>query len=234
MLQEKVSLKDYLLSKTDSIILHKIILKYPVKNIPNLISVLRFIANLECSISRRELHNKLNEANISISLITLWEYLDYFLEEKIISNIPRYEIKTGNTIVNKAEYYFNDTAIRDALSHFKIKNHIRVKNNIYCKYNISWYSLFTWKNRTFYFDFIIKTRNNQSIFIEVFNWDSKYELKKIVNKMIKIHAIPWENSLLDNEYKKYIIVESFEKLWIQKRRYWDLEIIEAEKFLKLK
>jgi len=233
MLQEKISLQDYLLSKTDSILLHKIILKYPVKNIVNLISTLKFIAELDGSISKRELYTKMQESWISISLITLWEYLSYFLEEKIITTIPRYEIKTWKTIINKVEYYFSDTAIRDALSHFTLKNSIRAKNNIYCKLYISWYNLFTWKNRSFYFDFIALSPNKPTLFITVFNWDSKYELKKIVNKMIKIHALPWENSLLSNDYKKYVVVDSFQKLWIQKRRYWDLEIIEAEKFLEL-
>gem|GEM_PF-3651349 len=71
MLQEKVSLKDYLLSKTDSILLHKVILKYPIKNIPNLISTLRFIAELDGSVSKRELHSRMKESGISLSLITL-------------------------------------------------------------------------------------------------------------------------------------------------------------------
>lgn len=231
--------KDYLQAKTDSIILHKIILKYPVKDTQKMMRVIEFIAHYNTIASLRELHKNIQDT-VTISLITLREYIWYLLEEKIISTIPRYDIKTWNIISGKLRYYFHQTAWRDSVVDYNLSHSLRVQNDIYQYFTKLGNYIYSWKNRGFEFDYLIspsdlsrsllgqQSSDQLSYFIHVFQWVDKLELKKQVSKMIKIHQLPGHNSVLRALYQKYIVVESIADLSIQKLRYGDLEIIETE------
>lgn len=203
-----------------------------------MMAVIVFMAHYHQTTSLRDLHKSIKE-HVQISLITLREYLWYLLEEKIISTIPRYDIKTGQVIAGKLRYSFNHTVHRESVVHYTLPSYLRMQNDIYQYFLQTDSYLYTWKNRGFELDYIISPSdlsrsllNEQAdyqlcYFIHVFQWEDKLELKKQVAKMIKIHQLPGQNRLLTRPYHKYIVVESISKLCIQKLRYGDLEIIEA-------
>ena len=205
------------------IFLYDIFKNFWVKSIDQYIQVITFLAKNNNFLSLRELQREL-ELLQNISLKTVIDYIDFSLKSKIIKKVVKYDFKKQKEINSKVKYYFSDNWIRNSLSDFKLEKNILIENLIFNKLEFNNYEVFSWTNWKFEFSFYAKqnTKKQETIFIHISNQETKEELKKEVNKLLKL----WQ------DWKKYLIIESIEKLGIKKLKYEDLEIIEVLDFLE--
>ncbi len=190
-----------------------------VKNIKLYYFVITFLAFNNNYLSNRELLKSAQEIE-TISPKTFYDYIDFSIQEKIIYKVDLYDIKKQKIINGKSKYYFSDNWIRNYLSNFELDNKTLWENIIfvYLKYNN--FTVYWWKNWVFELSFIAE-KDNKKIYIHLSNNIDKNEIKKEINKLLKI---PDDN-------KKYLIIESFDKYNIRKSIYDEVELIELKNLL---
>ncbi len=205
---------------TSDILLYSIYKDFSVKSIELYMFTITFIAKNSILFSLRDLHKQLDYIN-NISLKTTIDYIDFSIQAKIIKRCYKYDIKNNKEISSKAKYYFNDTWIRNSLNNFNLDTDILEENmifNILDYHNFQIYTGLNWKfNFSFYW-----SKNWTNIFIHISKETKKEEIKKEVNKLNKIKL----------EWKRYLLIESIEKLKIKKLKYDNVEIIEIYDFLE--
>lgn len=222
-----VQLKEKILKLiTNDIFLNDIFLMNSVKMLDLYIYTITYLSKNSIFVSLRELQSNIN-INKSISLKTIIDYVDFSLKAKIIKRVYKYDFKQNKTIKSKAKYYFTDNGIRNSLYNFNLNNNILIENLIFNKleyYNFKIYSWLNWKFEfTFYWEkkYWFDSWGSKKIYIHIFKKESKEELKKEINKFLKV----WIN------YKKYLLVNSILKLNIKKLKYENIEILEINDFL---
>jgi hypothetical protein len=94
-------------------------------------------------------------------------------------------------------------------------------------HNYTIYGGLSWNfDFTFYWEKNINAEqyinDNNKIYIHISSETTKDEIKKEVNKLLKI----------SDENKKYILVKNIDALWIMKTVYDNVEIVEINDFLK--
>lgn len=214
--------KEYIILNKDSILLNKIYKLKSVKNIFLYNYTITFLAKINIFKSNRDILKEVNE-NINIAPKTLYDYIDFSISEKIITKIDLYDLKNNKIINWKSKYYFNDNWIRNSLKNFELDIDILKENLIFIYLYYNDFDIFWWKNWNFEFSFIAR-KNEETIYIHLSKEVEKNEIKKEINKLLKI----WNNN------KKYLIIDSFEKSWIKKYIYDSVEIIEIENLLQKK
>lgn len=223
--------KEFLKLIISDILMYDIFKNFWVKSIDQYIQVITFLSKNNNFLSLRELQREL-EALQNISLKTVIDYIDFSLKSKIIKKVSRYDFKAKKQIKSKNKYYFSDNWIRNSLANYNITTDILIENLIFNKLEHKGYQVFSWIKWKFEFSFFATEPNpwvssplqekEDSIYIHVSKQESKEGLKKEVNKLLKL----W------SDWKKYLLVESIEKLWIKKLKYEDLEIMEIFDFLE--
>lgn len=214
--------KEYINLNKDSILLNKIYKLKSVKNIFLYNYTITFLAKINIFKSNRDILKEVNE-NINIAPKTLYDYIDFSISEKIITKIDLYDLKNSKIINWKSKYYFNDNWIRNSLNNFELDIDILKENLVFIYLYYNNFNIFWWKNWNFEFSFIAR-KNKETIYIHLSKEVEKNEIKKEVNKLLKI----WDNN------KKYLIIDSFKKSWIKKYVYDSVEIIEIENLLQKK
>ena len=214
-------LKEKFLKLTISdIFLNSIFKDFSVKSINLYTFTITFLSKNNIFLSLRDLHKKLDKTN-KISLKTTIDYINFSLQSKILKRCYRYDIKNKKEITSKAKYYFTDNWIRNSLNDFNLKKELLTENlifNILYYNNFQIYSGLNWK-----FEFTFYWKNEwEKLFIHISKQSRKEEIKKEVNKLLKI----WK------EWNKYLLVESIEKLNIKKLKYDSVEIIEIYDFIQ--
>lgn len=225
--------KNYLKNTTSDIFTQEIFNIFSVKNISLYYFTLTYLAYNNTFVSLRELQKNLDSIN-NISLKTLIDYVNFSMRAKIIKRVYKYDLKKKKEITSKAKYYFTDNGIRNSLANFDLNNKILVENLIFNILEYNNYTIYSWVNWKFDFSFYIEKENKPLInvasedtisiekkYIHISRQTTKEELRKEVNKLLKI----WK------EWKKYLIVDSIEKLWIKKLRYDSVEILEVKEFI---
>lgn len=210
----------YLNLTTNDIFLNDIFMNFWVKNIYLYNHTMTYLALNNNFYSLRELQRSINDIK-NISLKTLIDYIDFSIQEKIIKRVYKYDIKNNKHIKTKAKYYFTDNWIRNSLTNYNLNKKILIENLIYNKLEYNNYAINSGLNWKFEFSFYA-VRDTAKLYIHISKQTTKEELKKEVNKLLKI----WEI------WKKYLIVESAEKLGIKKLQYDSVEIIEINEFLE--
>ncbi|MFK7780235.1 MAG: AAA family ATPase [Candidatus Gracilibacteria bacterium] len=214
--QLKESLLNFL---TSDIFLSDIFKNFGVKSIELYNSTITYLAENNIFVSQRELQKNLNNIN-KISLKTVIDYIDFSIQSKIIKRVYRFDIKTNKPITSKGKYYFTDNGIRNSLVGFNANTNILLENLIFNILEYNNYTIYSGLNGKFDFSFYIE-KENEKMYIHISKQETKEELKKEVNKLLKI----------GKEGKKYLLVQSIEKLGIKKLKYDSVEIIEINDFL---
>lgn len=228
--------KRILKTTTSDILLNEICNSFSVKNIELYYFTLSYLSNNTHSLSLRELQKNLDEIN-NISLKTLIDYVNFSMQTKIIKRVYKYDFKKAKAITSKATYYFTDNGIRNSFSNFELNNTILTENLVFNILEYNNYTVYSGLNWKFDFTFYIEKENIplsnahkdeekeislEKKYIHISKQTTKEEIKKEVNKLLKISKI----------WKKYLIVKSIEELGIKKTRYDSVEILEVEDFLK--
>lgn len=207
---------------TSDILLNDIFSNFWVKSIELYNFTISYLAENNIFISLRDLQKNLDSIN-KISLKTTIDYIDFSIQTKIIKRVYKFDIKTNKPITSKAKYYFTDNWIRNSLTNFDLSRETLLENLIFNILECNNYIIYTWLNWKFDFSFYWeKEDSSRKIYIHISKQTQKEELKKEVNKLLKI----W------NEWVKYLLVDNIEKLWIKKFKYDSVIIMNIEDFLK--
>ncbi len=224
ILEQEFQKKRFLKLSTSDILLHDICKGFSVKNIDLYVYTLTTLWKIDTYLSYREFHSIVNEVK-NISLKTIIDYIDYSIQSRIIKKVFKFDLKTNKTIASKAKYYFTDNWIRNSLLNFDVDKNILTENLIF---NILYYNNYTiywgtnWKfDFSFYCERVFET-SKEKLYIHISYETRKDELRKEVNKLLKI----W------NSHKKYLLIPSIEKLWIKKLNYDSVEIMEINEFIE--
>lgn len=195
----------YLENIKDSIISNDIIYTYSIKNYYQYYSTISYIAWINKFISLRELHRNLKKNNISISLITLIDYINSSINSKLIRRIYTFDLKQEKEITWKAKYFFTDLWIRNSIYWEKLNKDLLIDNLVFIELIKNWYEVNSWLNWKFEFSFIA-TKNNKSIYIHITKEEEENEIRKEVKKLFKI----WNNN------EKYLIIDNLEDYNLKK------------------
>jgi len=229
---------------TKNTIIEKVIKPNNIKNIDLYNYTLIFLSKLNLFSSIREINRKLNKV-IKISLITMMEYLKYSEESKIIKQVKVFDFKKKKVIETKTKYFFTDTDFRNSLYNFEINENILKQNFLYNELIKSWYKIYSWINWSYEFDFYGNKTLTQSlpwekklitIYIDFCKKNDKKEIKKQINKLIKVPEIIDPINSKENithTFSKYLVLENPSELWIKKLQYENLKIISLDELLKL-
>jgi len=208
-----------------SLIIDNIILKWIVqlKSVKNVIlykSTLTFLSKLEAYKSIRDIHRNISEQH-EISLKTFMDYIDFSIQENIIEKIPLFDIKKNKEITSKSKYFFTDNWIRNTLTNYTLDNQILKENLIFIKLKYNNFKIYWGLNWLFSFSFIAE-KENKKIYIHLSESTEKTDIKKEVNKLLKI----WDNN------KKYLIINDLEKLNLRKKEYDSVSILTFNEIIK--
>jgi len=210
--------EEYFQLLADNILIKDIYVKNNLKNYDLLKKLSRLLAMTNKILSAREIHKILNYNKVKVSHITTIEYLDYIIESNLVKKVFRFDLKTKNLSTWKAKYLFSVSDIRKTILNWNIDKHILNENIVYETLIKLWYTkIYTWKNWTFNFSFILKDN-----IIHISWFSDKNEVRKEINKLKKIG---WN-------FNKYLIVDSVKDIWIRPSTYLPIKVLEIEDFIK--
>ncbi len=79
----------------------------------------------------RKLENTFkSDGNISISAVTIKQYLDYFIDAFMVEKAERYDIKGKKYISTPQKYYFSDLGLRNARLNFRQQEETHIMENV--------------------------------------------------------------------------------------------------------
>lgn len=175
------------------IVSREVVDDYSVKHMGNFMQLLHYIAQKESPESLRSLHRGMSQEGMSLTLITMSEYMNAALNTKILERVFRYDLKKNAEVSSSVMHYFGDTGI--ALSFWASPLH-QLRHLLYCELRILWYEVYIWENGRFVFDFYSKKENKSSLAFYFESSQDKNEVRKTARKLAK----------LDNQIKKFLIV----------------------------
>lgn len=225
--------------KTKEIIFDEIIKIYSLKNFELYNYTISFIGKINIFSSLRELNRNLNEI-IKVSLVTMMDYIVYSKKAKIINQIYSYDFKKQKEITTKTKYYFTDINLRNSLQDFNIPLSILKENFLYNELKKEWYKINSWINWSYNFDFYITKEEQKqdkikysSIFIDFCKSKDKQEIKKQINKLLKVpeKIIISDKQNIEQLFSKYLIIENPSDFWIKKLQYDNLKIVSLNELL---
>lgn len=209
--------KDFLLEALRHDIISRDILEaYTIKNISLFYQVISYIAQSSEYISMREMHRRLDDHGIDISLLTMIDYVNAALNTKLLQRCYMYDVKNDNTITSRAQYFFGDVWVRRA---FDDEVEL-VENMIYLELMRNGFEVTWGLNGRFQFAFYAQ-KNNKSISIAIDDSTDKNEIRKTARKLEKI----WDNS------KKFVVVKNKALLNMRKFMEDSVAIIELEELI---
>ena len=212
--------KNFLLKVISQDIITKDILQpYNIKNISLYYQVITYISTMNEHASTREIHRQLELHGIGISLLTLIDYINAWINTKLLKKCYLYDLKLKKEIQSKALYYFWDTGIRYNFSGIIPE---LLQNTLYLELQSRWYSVQWWKNGRFQFDFYAQHTTLDSISLSVDTSNDKNGIRKTARKLSKL----WNNS------QKYIIVQNKNSLAMRKFVEDWVQIVEIWEFIQ--
>lgn len=136
--------RQYLKNLVKETYLKDIIERNKIKNVSELEELLNILAsNIGGLTNIKKLADTFNSIkHLGISIPTVKQYIDYFMDAFIISKAMRYDIKGRKYINTPVKYYFADMGLRNAQLDFRQQeeNHI-MENVLYNELNICGYQV---------------------------------------------------------------------------------------------
>ena len=218
---ENEEVKKKFLSLSKDKILSDITNTYDIKNSFLFSYTISFLVVNNKAYSLRDIHKEMESLWTKISLITLIEYIDYSITEKLIRRLYKYDLKKEKEIRSKAKYYFSDTWIRNSASNYELDKESLKENLIYNELKKLWCKIYSGINGRFEFSFYAKC--DKDLFIHISNEWNKNEIKKLAGKLAKI----------EKSWDKFLIVNDFKSLNMRNNKFRWVEILEIREFIKL-
>lgn len=212
--------KEYINLIKDNILLNQIFCLKSVKNINLYNLIITKLAFLEKDISLREFHRDIEKVN-NISLVTMMDYIDFSIQEKIIKRIEFFDFKTNTIKINKSRYYFCDNWFRNCLTNFSLSRQLLLENIVFVLLNYNNYDIYTWINWVFEINFYAK-KDKQEIIVHISKQKDINNIKKEIRKLQKIR---WD-------IKKYLIIEKETKYNLKETNFGEVEMVTIEELIK--
>ncbi len=165
---DRESIKQYIDSIYNTIVLKDIIERYKVKNTFLLEKVFNFtVNNIGNFISARSIVRFLKSQNIKVGIETVLNYLHYFQTGYLIHKANRYDLEGKRIMEINSKYYVSDMGLVNILNNnpMKIMSGI-LENIIYLQLKTMDYKIYVGKYNNGEIDFIAE-KENKKIYIQV-------------------------------------------------------------------
>ncbi|HOE06786.1 MAG: ATP-binding protein [Bacilli bacterium] len=208
---------NYLDSLFEEIYLKDIKERYNIRNDKEMEELLNIIAsNIGTLISPIKLENTFKSVGkVSLSRNTIYSYLKIFEESFLIKKANRYDLKGKKYINAPLKYYFTDVGLRNSRLNFRQQEEPHIMENIIYnelirrgyKVDIGVVSEYTKNINNFNIykqlevDFVANIGNNRIFIQSAYNIPSKEKREQETRSL----------NLLDNSFKKVIIVRNYLK-----------------------
>ena len=193
----EINIKDYLHSVFDSIILRDVVDRLGLKDTILLNLLLQYIVDTTGKeFSAKNVINFLKHEGKSISLETLYLYLDALCKALIIKKIYRYDIHGKKILKTLNKYYMTDLGIAQIKNNnFEINKGFAIENVIYNELLIRGYDVFIGKTKTGEIDFIATKEDKKEY----------YQVSYLLNddKVIEREFGAFNNII--DDYPKYVL-----------------------------
>ena len=165
---DDISKTIYLTDVYDSIIVKDIIKRHNIKDIDLLNRIVKYIATTPSqTFSANSMSKYFESENRSISLETIYNYLDYITSSLLIEKAERYDIRGKRILKGKYKYYLTDLGFTKILSENKKKQtESYLENIVYNELISRGYNVSVGNLDDKEVDFIA-TRSDQKIYIQV-------------------------------------------------------------------
>ena len=197
MQTDDMSKKTYLNDIYDSIIVKDIVQRFGIKNIDLLNRIATYILTTPSQIFSPESLKKYFESiSRSVSIETLYNYLDYFVRANLISKASRYDIRGKRILTGKYKYYLTDLGFTHILSeNKKVQIGAYLENVVYNELIARGYKVNIGHIENGEIDFIA-TRFEEKIYLQVaYLLDNENVVEREFNAYKNI----------DDNYPKYVI-----------------------------
>lgn len=213
--------QNYLKAIKDSVILKDIVSRYQIRDYHVFSLLVNFLADNTWNLTTwRNINNFLKNEQIKLSLSTMLDYINYWINTFIWDKVNRYDLKWKKVLEISNKYYFNDLWTRSAiLSEFSTK-HISqlLENFVYTELKKSWYEIFIWNYNDLEIDFVVKKQNIVKYFQVAYLLPEEKTLQRELESLKKIK----------DSYEKYVITLDEYKLW----NYDWINVIWIKEFLE--
>ena len=116
MEQDDETIRQYLVSLTDSIILKDIVGRYAVRDIDLLRRIIRFTADNSGNVySARRVAEFMKNERRTAGVETVYNFLSYMTSSYLVHQAPRYDLKGKRLLEVGEKYYFGDLGLKNAL-----------------------------------------------------------------------------------------------------------------------
>lgn len=197
MQTDDVSKKIYLNDIYDSIVIKDIVKRFKIKDIDLLNRIVAYILTTPSqTFSPESLKKYFESESRSVSLETLYNYLDYIIRANIISKVERYDVRGKRILTGKYKYYLTDLGFTNILSEGK-KEQIGayLENIVYNELIARGYKVNIGNLENGEIDFIA-TKYDEKIYIQVaYVLSDESVIKREFDSYKKI----------DDNYPKYVI-----------------------------
>ena len=197
MQTDDMSKKTYLNDIYDSIIVKDIVQRFGIKNIDLLNRIATYILTTPSQIfSPGSLKKYFESISRSVSIETLYNYLDYFVRANLISKASRYDIRGKRILTGKYKYYLTDLGFTHILSeNKKVQIGAYLENVVYNELIARGYKVNIGHIENGEIDFIA-TRFEEKIYLQVaYLLDNENVVEREFNAYKNI----------DDNYPKYVI-----------------------------
>lgn len=197
MQTDDMSKKTYLNDIYDSIIVKDIVQRFGIKNIDLLNRIATYILTTPSQIfSPKSLKKYFESISRSVSIETLYNYLDYFVRANLISKASRYDIRGKRILTGKYKYYLTDLGFTHILSeNKKVQIGAYLENVVYNELIARGYKVNIGHIENGEIDFIA-TRFEEKIYLQVaYLLDNENVVEREFNAYKNI----------DDNYPKYVI-----------------------------
>lgn len=211
--------KDFLLHTLKHDIVSRDILEaYTIKNISLFYQVITFLAHITGYHSLREIHRMLEEHSISISLLTMIDYISAALNTKLLSRCYLYDMKQQAPISSQVQYFFGDVGIRRS---FDIESSLD-ENILYLECKRRWYEVFWGQSGRFLFS-LRAIKNDTEYCIHLETSLDKDVVRKSARKLAKMGGMSI----------KLLVVEDKNKLPMRKFEEAGVKIVDMAEWITL-
>jgi len=159
---------DYLKNIYNTIILKDVVSRYSIRDVDFLDRLTEYISDsLGSYVSSKKITDFLKSQNITLSINTVLNYLQYLTNSFFISKVQRYDIQGKKLFEINDKYYFRDLGLKHSISPYKPNDISKVLENlVYNKLIFNGYKVNVGKFEEKEIDFIAK-RNEEILYIQV-------------------------------------------------------------------
>lgn len=158
----------YLKNIYNTIVLKDIVSRYSIRDVDFIERLTYYISdNVGSYISAKKIAEFLKSQKLSMSIVTIQNYLKYLSDAFYIDKAPRYDIKGKRLFEINDKYYFRDLGLKHAIVPYKTGDVGKtLENMVYNHLIVCGYKVYVGKLNSLEIDFVA-LKNNLTVYIQV-------------------------------------------------------------------